>query len=119
MRPTSSGSSRNRAVRPAALTAEGLTARLRLLPLLVGRIEIADVRLVRPRIAVTFDAQGRSNWSALIDTLGRALGPDAKRSDHLLSFSEVRVSDGPICVEDGRNRISETLAGVGLSLAWP
>jgi len=103
----------------AALTAEGLTARLRLLPLLVGRIEIADVLLVRPRIAVTFDAQGRSNWSALIDALGRALGPDAKRSDHLLSFSEIRVTDGTIFVHDERQRISETLAGVGLSLAWP
>ena len=103
----------------AALTAEHLTVRLRLLPLLIGRIEIADVLLVRPRIAVTFDAQGRSNWSALIDTLARTLGPDAKRSDHLLSFSEIRVTDGTVFVHDERHRISETLAGVGLSLAWP
>jgi AsmA protein len=47
-----------------ALTAEQLVARLRLLPLLIGRIEIADVMLVRPRIAVTIDAHGRSNWAA-------------------------------------------------------
>jgi len=102
-----------------ALTAERLIARLRLLPLLVGRIEIADVLLVRPRIAVTLDAHGRSNWSALIDTLARTLGPDAKRSDHLLSFSEIRVTDGTVFVHDERSRISETLAGVGLSLGWP
>jgi AsmA protein len=103
----------------AALTAERLTARLRLLPLLVGRIEIADVLLVRPRIAVTFDTHGRSNWSALIGTLARTLRPDAKRGDRLLSFSEIRVADGTIFVHDERNRVSETLSDVGLSLAWP
>jgi AsmA protein len=103
----------------AALTAERLSAQLRLLPLLVGRIEIADVSLFRPRIAVTFDAQGRSNWSALIDTLARTLKPDAKRGDRLLSFSEIRVADGTVFVHDERHGIAETLADVGLSLAWP
>jgi AsmA protein len=102
-----------------ALTAERLTAQLRLLPLLLGRIEISDVSLLRPRIAVTFDAQGRSNWSALIETLGRTLQPNAARADRLLSFSEIRVADGTVFVHDERRGISETLAGVGLSLAWP
>ncbi|MFL5044287.1 MAG: AsmA family protein [Xanthobacteraceae bacterium] len=103
----------------AALSAERLTVQLRLLPLLVGRIEIADVSLYRPRIAVTFDAHGRSNWSGLIDTLARTLKPDAKRADRLLSFSEIRVADGTVFVHDERHGISETLADVGLSLAWP
>src|SRR5262245_60848792 len=103
----------------AALSAERLTAQLRLLPLLVGRIEIADVSLFRPRIAVTFDAHGQSNWSGLIETLARALKPDAKRSDRLLSFSEIRVADGTVFVHDERHGVSETLADVGLSLAWP
>ena len=103
----------------AAMTAERLTARLSLLPLFVGRIEIADVSLVRPRIAVTFDADGRSNWSALIDTLSRVLKPDARRADGLLSFSEIRIADGTVSVSDERHGISETLAGVELSLAWP
>jgi AsmA protein len=103
----------------AALSAERLTAQLRLLPLLVGRIEIADVSLYRPRIAVTFDAQGRSNWSGLIDTLARTLKPDAKLADGLLSFSEIRVADGTVFVHDERHGISETVADVGLSLAWP
>jgi AsmA protein len=103
----------------AALSAERLTAQLRLLPLLVGRIEIADVSLYRPRIAVTFDARGRSNWSGLIDTLARTLKPDAKRADRLLSFSEIRVADGTVFVHDERHGIAETLADVGLSLAWP
>ena len=37
-----------------AVIAEELTAHLRYFPLLAGRIEIADVTLVRPTITVTF-----------------------------------------------------------------
>ena len=44
------GDDRNR----PALAAQMVTARLKLIPLLFGRIEIADVILVRPRISVAF-----------------------------------------------------------------
>ena len=102
-----------------ALAAERLTARLRLLPLLIGRIEIADVSLVHPRIAVTFERDGRSNWSALIDTLSRTLKPDANRADRLVSFSEIRIADGTIEIRDAAHGLDETLTEVGFSLAWP
>jgi AsmA protein len=102
-----------------ALTAERLTARLRLLPLLIGRIEIADVSLTHPRISLTFERDGRSNWSPLIETLSRTLKPDAKRADRLVSFSEIRIADGTIVVRDASHGIDETLSEVGLSLAWP
>jgi AsmA protein len=102
-----------------ALSAERLTAQLRLLPLFTGRIEIADVSLVRPRIAVTFEPDGRSNWSALIDTLSRTLKPGAQRADRLVSFSEIRIAEGTIAVRDDARGISETLNDVNLSLAWP
>ena len=49
------------------LAADRLTARLRFLPLFAGRIEIADVSLVKPRINVTFDRDNHSNWASLID----------------------------------------------------
>jgi AsmA protein len=103
----------------AALSADRLIVQLRLPPLLLGRIEIADVALVRPRIAVTFDGQGRSNWSTLIDILSRTLKPDPSRTERVLSFSEIRVADGTIFVRDERRGIAETLADVEMSLAWP
>jgi AsmA protein len=103
----------------SALTAEGVIAHLRLLPLLLGRIEIADIALIRPRIAVTFDAEGRSNWSPLIDRLGGALKPGASRALRALSFSEIRIADGTVFLHDERRKISETLADVEMSLAWP
>src|SRR5439155_24180517 len=41
-----------------ALTAERLVVRLRFFPFLAGQIEIADVTLVRPTIAIAFAAGG-------------------------------------------------------------
>jgi AsmA protein len=108
------GDDRNR----PALAAQVLTARLRLLPLLMGRIEIADVVLVRPRISVLMKPQsGQSNWSPLVDGLARALQPDADRG--ALSFSEIHINDGTIVYEDAEHNMREALHHVELSLAWP
>jgi AsmA protein len=99
-----------------ALSADLLTARLRFFPLLTGRIEIADVALERPRISVTFDAEGRSNWSPLIATLARALKPDPGR---LSSFAEIRVTGGSVVLRDAQHDLDERLNDIELSLAWP
>jgi len=102
-----------------ALVVETLRARLRFLPLLIGRIEIADVVLIQPRIDVTIGPDGRTNWSGLIDALARAHGPNASRSDLASSFSEIGVERGTIVVKDVTRGVSETLTDVEFSLAWP
>jgi AsmA protein len=102
-----------------AIEADEITARLRFFPLFIGRIEIADVSLVRPRINVSFDHDGQSNWSAMIETLARALGPKANRPAGATSFTEIRINDGTITVSDAARGINETLSGVELALAWP
>ena len=61
-----------------AVVADELTARLRYFPLLAGRIEIADVTLVRPTITVTFSAGGQSNWSGLIAIAGARAGAQSR-----------------------------------------
>ena len=101
------------------LAADRLTARLRFFPLFAGRIEIADLSLVRPRINVSFDRDGHSNWAALIDALARALGPKANRPVDATSFTEIRINDGTIDLHDATRGISETLSNVELALAWP
>jgi AsmA protein len=100
-----------------ALSAQVLTARLRLLPLLMGRIEIADVVLVHPRISVRTERDGQTNWSTLLETLARATKPNAERG--ALSFSEIHISDGSVTIDDAARDIRETLHHVELSLAWP
>jgi AsmA protein len=100
---------------PAVVTEE-LNARLRYFPLLAGRIEIADVTLVRPTITVTFLPGGLSNWSGLMDSLARALAPNPDRA---ASFSEIGINDGTIVVRDTRKGFIERLDNVEFQIAWP
>lgn len=108
----------DRGTRPA-LTAERLTATLRLLPLLVGQIETADVALTRPLLTVDLEADGHSNWSSLLATLARTLKPDARQSGHVMSFSEIRMTGGTIAINDAAHDVAEVLSDVEVSLAWP
>ncbi len=102
------------------LQASRVVARLSFLPLLLGQIEIADITLADPRIVVTVDSQGSSNWSPLLASLTRAFdtknrGPD----DDPPSFSEIRINGGTIVVRDDYRNIYEYISGADLSLAWP
>ena len=97
------------------LMAERLTARLRFFPLLIGRVEIADVSLERPVIVIDLDASGQSNWSGLIDALARS----QTSTQRLAAFSEMRIDNGTVVVHDKAHKIDETLRNVEFSLAWP
>jgi AsmA protein len=99
-----------------AVTADELTARLRYFPLLAGRIEIADVTLVRPTITVTFQPNGQSNWSGLMDSLAHALAPNPDRT---ASFSEIGINDGTVVVRDADKGVVERLDSVEFQVAWP
>ena len=99
-----------------ALTAERLVARLRVLPLLLGRVEIADVSLERPRIDIDLEPNGGSNWAGLITSLAKSQKPGAPRP---AAFSEMRIDDGTVTLRDPQNGASERLDDVNFSLAWP
>jgi AsmA protein len=99
-----------------ALTAEHVVARLRFFPFLAGRIEIADVSLVRPTIAIIFNADRSSNWSGHIETLAQNLKSGSGRP---ASFSEIRIADGTVILRDEAYQIVETISNVEMALAWP
>jgi AsmA protein len=101
------------------LHASRLVARLSFLPLLLGQIEIADITLADPRIVVTVDSQGQSNWSPLLTSLTRAFDTKERRDDDVPSFSEIRINSGTIVVRDDYRQIYEYVSGADLSLAWP
>ena len=105
--------------RDPALTADRLTAKLQLLPLLVGSIQPADMSLTRPHIMVRLDPDGRSNWSNSLATMARTLKPGTPQGQRVLSFSEIRVSGGTIAVVEATRGVSEQLSDVELSFAWP
>ncbi|HEY1542027.1 MAG TPA: AsmA family protein [Xanthobacteraceae bacterium] len=97
------------------LAADRLIAHVRFLPLLLGRIEIADIVLDHPHIAVKIDKKGRSNWSPLLASLASALKP----ADRVVPFTEIRIDHGAVAVEDANHAVVEHLSNVDLSLAWP
>lgn len=100
-----------------ALTAERLTARLRFFPLLLGRVEIADVSLERPNIVIDLGSDGKSNWAGLIDALAKSQKPGALPTAK--AFSEMRIDDGTVVLRNTAHHVSETLDNVEFSLAWP
>jgi AsmA protein len=100
----------------SAVTADELIARLRYFPLLAGRIEIADVTLVRPTINVTFSSDGRSNWSGLAASLAHAVEPKPGRTT---SFSEIAIQHGTVVVHDAQTGLAEQLDDVEFQIAWP
>jgi AsmA protein len=99
-----------------AVAADELTARLRYFPLLAGRIEIADITLVRPVINVSFSATGQTNWSGLIVSLAHALQPNPGPT---ASFSEIGIQHGTVVVRDEGKNAAERLEDVNFQVAWP
>ncbi|MGD9923511.1 MAG: AsmA family protein [Pseudorhodoplanes sp.] len=95
------------------LQATRLVARLSFLPLLMGRIDIADITLGEPRILVTVDGNGRSNWGRLLSSHGRNVDSETP------SFSEIRINRGTVVVRDDYRKIYEYVSEADLSLAWP
>jgi AsmA protein len=102
-----------------ALRAERLTARLRFFPLLVGRVEIADISLERPTIAVEVEPGGHSNWSGLIDALARSHSAQASSEQRVAAFSEMRIHNGTVLVRNAAKKVDEKFDDVTFSLAWP
>lgn len=98
-----------------ALAAEELHARLRLVPLLFGRIGASDLSLTHAHVAVIIGPDGTSNWSGLSQKLAGTLVPQ----ERVTTISEIRIADGTVVVRDEAHGIDEHLSGVEMSFAWP
>lgn len=100
------------------IAADHLTAHLRLLPLLLGRLEVSRIALENPRIAIHIAADGRSNWSPLLAALARSLDPSGIREPVAL-FSDIQIVNGTITIRDEIHKLTETLTDADLWLEWP
>jgi AsmA protein len=112
-----------------------LDLRLRLAPLLAGRIEVDELVLHRPEIVLEIDKDGRANWQ--FDRPGEPAAktppprPDAKsgptpseaksRFDALRStqITELRIVDGRIRYSDARSGERHEISKANLTLALP
>jgi AsmA protein len=105
-----------------------LTSKLRLLPFLVGRIDVAEFQLVRPHFTLTVDADGRANWPISQWTISEetgstgegasATGSDISRIGNI-KLGRFRIFDGAVTYDNLRSGRHEELTGLDLKLDWP
>lgn len=103
-----------------------LTCKLRLLPFLIGRVDVAEFQLVRPQLRLSVDADGRKNWDmmngsvateATEEQTSHASGnPDGVSHTKLGRF---KIMDGTVTFDDARNGRHEILSAVSINLSWP
>ena len=108
------------------VAAESLRTRLRLPPLLIGRVEFDEFELIKPTIHLVIDGEGRKNWriagSAVANqaavaapaTAGKASPPLAD-----LQLGRLKVTNGTILYDDLVSGTREEMAAVDLDIAWP
>ncbi len=108
---------------------DALVGRIRLLPLLIGRIEIAEFRLVRPNIALQVGTNGRVNWLMKDGAVGVQAAetdpplpvgkPEAHATPPTVALGEFVIDDGVITFDDARLGRFERLTNVNLDVRWP
>ena len=102
------------------VTMEKLTCKLRLLPFLIGRAEVAEFQLVRPIFHLTVDAEGKANWvprkKSLASEARTTATPDQIAAIKLGRF---KVVDGTIIYDNRQDDRHEQLNRLRLDLRWP
>jgi AsmA protein len=96
-----------------------LEGRIRIAPLLAGRIEIIEFRLIRPTINLRRDIAGKANWS--IRPLGDDAGLGHKRNGPtlVLDLRKVRIRDATIVYDNAESERHEEFSATSLLAEWP
>ena len=111
---------------------EKLRARIEMLPLLTGRIKLADFTFLRPVIRILKDRNGAANWtfpdapfSRLVSEAqqirkdaGAGSKPDFSGLQ-TLQPGRFRIVDGVINLENAQSGLVEKLTNVNAALDWP
>lgn len=95
------------------ISMDRLTGRIRLAPLLIGRVEIDSFSMVRPRVQLVRDEEGRRNWAF---DAGAAALQLAFAGD--VPLGVFHVEGGTILYEDRREGEAERFDSVNLRVEW-
>ena len=87
--------------RPQMATMARVEARVRLLPLLSGQLELAGVTLVRPDILLETDASGRGNWQFERPVVASNAPAGASRRSPPPLLDRLQVEAGRLTWRDG------------------
>ncbi len=87
--------------RPQMAAVARAEARVRLLPLLTGQVELASVTLVRPDILLETDAGGHGNWQFERAPPAATAGPSTGRRSPPPLLDSLRIEAGRLTWHDG------------------
>ena len=98
------------------VTADQLITRVRLLPLLLGRVEFDRFELVKPHVHLVVGKDG-PNWSLADSAIVAPTAAGAAPAD--VRVGRLIVSDGVIDYDDVATSRREELSAIDLDVAWP
>jgi len=116
----------------AFIAADGLRATMRVLPLLIGRLEFDEFELIKPRVRLVVSDDGRANWqmdksaiaaqaklAALTDAPARGAPAGSEQPSGDVRIGRLKVTDGIILYDDLASDHREEMTAVELDVAWP
>lgn len=103
---------------------DALDIRLRLLPLLSGRVEVDSFVLTAPVVALEVDRQGRPNWTFAAERPAEAKAPQPSGEPTAgggglsdIRLGDVRIVDGTVSYADARSGTREEISNLDLKVA--
>ncbi|MEP0324347.1 AsmA family protein [Bauldia litoralis] len=125
-----------------AFSVDSVSFGLGLFPLLAGNVEITGVTIERPKILVTFDEAGQSNWTGAaaaadgpaptdpnsiedliaaepVPSAGDGAASDALAALDNLTIGRVTIVDGTLTYRDLASGTEETLQALNLDIRMP
>jgi len=117
----------------AFVTADGVRASMRILPLLIGRAEFDEIELIRPRFRLVVAKDGTTNWriaaGAIAEQVARATrgandtaaggGNGGANAAADMRIGRLIVTDGIVLYDDLASDRREEMADFDLDVAWP
>jgi AsmA protein len=113
---------------------DAVIGRIRILPLFVGRTEVAEFQLVNPRVSLRVDAEGRANWKVRPDgptpSADQSEGKDRSEAkvsegapapvkDPWVRLGRFVIRGGSITYDNERSGQHEAINGIDVNFAWP
>ncbi len=90
-------------------------ARVRLLPLLGGDVQVGEVTLYSPDVNLEIDAAGNSNWQSLVSASAEGQGADSSESsDAQLAVAGIEIAQGQVSYRDAQSGTRAVLSDLNL-----
>lgn len=104
---------------PALASIEAIAIGVEIRPLVTSRtVEVRELRLTAPRIALEVDAQGRPNWALQpARAPGPPSSPGAPRRETAFSLRQVEIRNGEVSYFDARRNAGWNVTAVNLDTA--